>query len=65
FVDAAGPDAVAFTIETDGTGDLHPAVYVRRDGRVEEHLLTSDPLLDFSGPDHRRQLGSLLDWLLR
>jgi thioredoxin reductase len=65
FVDATGPDAVAFTIETDGTGDIHPAVYVRRDGRVEEHVLTSDPLLDFSTPDHRRQLGALLDWLVR
>src|SRR5207253_2622639 len=29
FVDEAGPDAVAVAVETDDTGDIHPAVYIR------------------------------------
>jgi hypothetical protein len=64
FVDAVGPDAVAVTVETDDTGDIHPAVYVRRDGRVSEHTLASDPLLEFRTAEHRGQLTSLLGGLL-
>jgi len=60
FVDSAGPDAVAVVLETDAQGDHHPAVYVRRDGRVSEHALSGDPLLDFQSPDHRAQLTSIL-----
>lgn len=60
FVDSAGPDAVAAVLETDAQGDHHPAIYVRRDGRVSEHALSGDPLLDFQSPDHRAQLTSIL-----
>jgi hypothetical protein len=60
FVDEAGPDAVAVTVETDPEGDIHPAVYVRRDGSVREHQLVSDPLNRFDGEEHRRELGGLL-----
>jgi thioredoxin reductase len=56
FVDEDGPDAVAVTVETDAAGDIHPAVYVRRAGRLEEHLLPSDPLLDFATAEHRAAL---------
>ena len=41
FVDSDGPDGVAITVETDDTGDIHPAVYVRRHGRVD-----ADAVLD-------------------
>lgn len=60
FVDTAGPDAVAVAVETDLTGDIHPAIYLRRSGRVEEHLLGSDPLHSFETIDHQRQLEALL-----
>ena len=63
FVDAAGPDAVAVTIETDAEGDIHPAVYVRRRGSVSEHLMESDPMLDFSTGEHRKHLSTILDQL--
>ena len=33
-------DAMAPTLEADGTGAIYPAIYIRRDGRVEEHLMT-------------------------
>ena len=60
FVDSAGPDAVAVAVETDLTGDIHPAIYLRRSGRVEEHMLVSDPLHSFETIDHQRQLEALL-----
>jgi thioredoxin reductase len=60
FADALGPDAAAITIETDASGDIHPALYVRRGGTVSEHLLPSHPLHDFGTDEHRRQLRSAL-----
>jgi thioredoxin reductase len=64
FVDAGGPDGVAITVETDARGDIHPAVYVRRHGRVAEHLLPSDPLHRFETAAHRREVGSVLGDLI-
>jgi thioredoxin reductase len=64
FVDAAGPDAIAITVETDAEGDIHPAAYLRSNGRVQELLLESHPLLDFRTPSNRQALKSLLGNLL-
>jgi thioredoxin reductase len=64
FVDASGPDAVAVAVETDDHGDIHPAVYCRREGRVDEHVLPGDPLLNFETKEHRGRLeGSLKGFL--
>ena len=60
FLDSGGPDAVAMTVESDGTL-IFPVVYVRRDGKQEEHALDPDPLLDFEGLPYRRALGTILD----
>ena len=60
FVDSSGEDAVAVTVETDDTGEIHPAVYVRRGGKVDEHLLPSDPLLVFRSMDHKRVLNDVM-----
>ncbi len=60
FVDSSGSDAVAVSVETDASGDIHPAVYLRRSGRVEEHLLSSEALHQFETEDHRRKLEDLL-----
>ena len=65
FVDTAGPDAVAVSVETDADGDIHPAVYVRRQGRVDEHALPGSSLLDFRGPEHRAELEGLIGEFLR
>jgi thioredoxin reductase len=65
FVDDRGPDAVAVAVETDAGGDVHPAVYVRRGGRVVEYLLPPDPQHDFTGGEHRAQLEGILGDLLR
>jgi thioredoxin reductase len=56
FVDSAGPDGVAIAVETDAEGDIHPAVYVRRDGSSEEYLLPSNALLDFTTSEHHAEL---------
>ncbi|MEX2547538.1 MAG: NAD(P)-binding domain-containing protein [Chloroflexota bacterium] len=61
FVDTEGSAAVAIAVETDDTGDIHPAVYVREQGRpAVETLLSSQPLHDFRTAEHRAQLSSLL-----
>jgi thioredoxin reductase len=60
FVDAAGPDAVAVTVETDAAGETFPGVYVRRAGRVQEAELDPHPMNAFDGEAYRRALSSLL-----
>jgi thioredoxin reductase len=63
FLDAGGSDAVAMTIEADGSGSIYPVVYVRRDGQTQEHALEPDPLHDYDGPTYRRDLGVILERL--
>ncbi len=64
FVDAPGPDAVAVAVETEPNGDHHPTVYLRRDGRVSEHAIPSDPLHNFEGARHQAELTGLLTGLI-
>lgn len=64
FVDAAGADAVAMAVETDDKGDTHPAIYIRRAGKVEENVLASEPMHKFDSGDHRKQLTGLLRGLI-
>lgn len=61
YVDAAGPDGAAITIETDDRGSIHPAVYVRRRGRVDaDAVLDESPLTDYRTAEHRNQLRALI-----
>ena len=39
--DGAG-DAIALTLEADGSGAIYPVLYVRRDGRLDEHMFEPD-----------------------
>jgi hypothetical protein len=64
FIDSGGGDAVAVALESNGQGDPYPAVYLRKDGVLREHLLPPDPLLQFEGPDHDRQLRDILEPVL-
>ncbi|MGH2807033.1 MAG: NAD(P)-binding domain-containing protein [Actinomycetota bacterium] len=64
FVDAQGPDGVAIAIETNTEGVVRPAVYVRRKGDVDEHLLPPEKMHDYRTPEHRRQLESALGELV-
>jgi thioredoxin reductase len=62
FLDHGGADAIAMTVESDGAS-IYPVVYVRRDGKTEEHQLEPDPLHDFESMPYRRDLGTILDRL--
>lgn len=64
FVDAPGPDAVAVTVETDDDGDIHPALYVRRAGRVQDRPLAASPLHEFGIEENRAQVEALVAPLL-
>jgi thioredoxin reductase len=63
-VDAGGPDAIVITLEADGTGAIYPVIYLRRNGKIEEHAIEPEPMMDFSGPVHRRQLADVLGHLV-
>jgi hypothetical protein len=63
-VDEPGGDAVAVTVETDDQGDIHPAIYIRRNGRVDNQALESHPLLQFDTPAHHGHLSAMLKGLL-
>jgi thioredoxin reductase len=65
FVDDAGPDAVAASIETDADGRIVPVLYVRSGGHVNEHVLAPHPLHEFDGAEHRAELEARLKPLLR
>jgi thioredoxin reductase len=58
-VDATGPDALALTLEADGSGAIYPVVYTRVGGSIREHRLETDPLLRYDTPEVRRAIGSL------
>lgn len=64
FTDAGGPDGVAVALESNGRDDPYPAIYVKRGGKVTEHLLPPHPLLDFEGSDYRQQLESAMGDLI-
>ncbi|HXF81768.1 MAG TPA: NAD(P)-binding domain-containing protein [bacterium] len=63
FVDTPGPDAVAIVLETDATGDHHPAVYLRAKGRVTEHILPGSLLQGFETASCRAALRAVLPGL--
>ncbi len=65
FVDAGGPNAIAAVVEVDAQGTIVPALYLRRAGRIEEHVLSAHPLHAFDGPEQRAQLESVLKPVLR
>jgi len=60
FVDAIGSDALAITLEADGTGDVYPVLYRRVEGRLTEHRLDPHPLLDYETPATRRAIDDVL-----
>jgi thioredoxin reductase len=56
YLDAGGPDAVAATLEADGTGAIYPVLYTRLRGEIRERAMQADPLLRYDGPDARREI---------
>lgn len=64
FVDGQGDDgagdAIALTLESDGSGAIYPVVYARRRGAIAEHAFAPDPLLAYDTPEVRRRLAEIL-----
>jgi thioredoxin reductase len=60
FVDGEGLDGVAVAVEANPKAEIYPAVYVRKNNVVTEHLLPTNPLLDFGTAEHRAQLTAVL-----
>jgi thioredoxin reductase len=60
FVDSAGPDAIAITVEVDRDENLQPAVYVRTRAGVTEHVLPPAWLHDFRTDENRARLEELI-----
>ena len=59
-LDAGGPDALAATLEGDGSGAIYPVIYSRIGGRVVEHAIAPDPLMRFDTLDARRAITDLV-----
>jgi thioredoxin reductase len=64
FLDAGPANAIAATLEADGTSAIYPAIYLRRNGVVSEHLMTPHPLLDYQTADARTQLAEILGGII-
>ncbi len=59
-LDAGGPDALAATLESDGSGAIYPVIYTRIGGKVVEHPIAPDPLMRFDTTDARRAVADLV-----
>jgi thioredoxin reductase len=58
--DGGGGDALAATLEADGSGAIYPVVYRRRGGRMDEVMFDPDPLLRYDTPAVRARLAELV-----
>jgi hypothetical protein len=59
-LDQGGPDALAATLEGDGSGAIYPVIYSRIGGKVVEHAIEPDPLMRFDTIDSRRTILDLV-----
>jgi hypothetical protein len=60
FLDAGGPDAIAVTLEADGTGAIYPVLYTRIRGDIQERMLEPDPLLRYDGDAARDAVAAIV-----
>jgi len=59
-LDAGGADAVAATLESDGTGAIYPVLYTRIGGRIVEQAIEPDALLRYDSADSRRVIAEIV-----
>ncbi len=60
FLDAGGPDAIAVTLEADGSGAIYPVLYTRMAGDIRERTIQPDPLLRYDSQDTRREVWAIV-----
>ncbi len=58
-LDGAGPNAIAATLEADGSGAIYPVLYTRIDGRIVEQAIEPDPFLRVESVDARRLIAEM------
>ena len=58
-LDAGGPDALAVTLEADGSGAIYPVLYTRRGGVTAEPQLDADPLVRYDGAATRAAVATV------
>ncbi|MEO5885628.1 MAG: NAD(P)-binding domain-containing protein [Candidatus Limnocylindrales bacterium] len=63
-LDAGGDDAIAVTLEADGSGAIYPVLFGRRRGAITELAIDPDPLLRYDGPDTRSSVAAIVRELL-
>ncbi len=59
-LDAGGPDAIAVTLEADGSGAIYPVLYSRRRGASADHTFEPDALMRYDTPEVRRAIGDVV-----
>jgi thioredoxin reductase len=59
FLDAGGPDALAATLEADGSGAIYPVIYTRIGSKVVEQAIEPDPLMRIDTADARHLISDL------
>jgi hypothetical protein len=64
FVDRDARDACAVAVEYDTDGKIVPVVYIRRSGKLAEHVLPPNPLHAFDTDEHRGELAGYVTPLL-
>jgi thioredoxin reductase len=52
-LDEGGADALAFTLEADGTGAIYPVLFARQGGRITERTVEPNILADYDTPETR------------
>jgi hypothetical protein len=65
FLDNGTGDALAATLEADGSGSIYPVVYSRSDSKVAEHVLEPDSLVGHQSADARRVITELAGRIAR
>jgi thioredoxin reductase len=60
-LDADGPDRVAVTLESDGSGSIYPALFTRVGNATGEHVLDPDARLRYDGPAARAAISAVLE----
>jgi thioredoxin reductase len=60
FLDEGGPKAIAAAVETNGQGEIYPALYLKQGGSIHEDTCPPHPLHAFEGPDYVKHIDSLV-----
>lgn len=60
FLDEGADDALAVCVEMNGSGEIYPAAYVRRNGEVTEDTCPPHPLNRFDGGGYVQHVDSLV-----